>query len=78
MPLYEYNCSDCEKILEIKQSIFEAPLTACPDCGNTNFKKLISKSSFLLNGSGWYADGYSSKPKESAPEVKKENKKDGM
>jgi putative FmdB family regulatory protein len=58
MPVYEYECSGCQKIFEIQQRIADAPVSVCPDCGGS-VRKLISMSSFQLKGSGWYTDGYS-------------------
>ncbi len=58
MPVYEYECSGCKKVFEVQQKISEAPLEACPECGDT-VKKIVSMSSFQLKGGGWYADGYS-------------------
>ena len=72
MPIYEYECEQCDKVFEVKQSITEAPLSTCQDCGHS-VRKLISASSFMLKGGGWYADGYShaksgkSSAAESAP-----------
>jgi putative FmdB family regulatory protein len=63
MPIYEYKCEDCAKQLEIIQKISDAPPEKCSDCGGKLFK-LISNSSFVLKGSGWYADGYSSSKQE--------------
>ena len=58
MPVYEYECSGCQKIFEVQQRLSEKPLSACPECG-TEVRKLISRSSFQLKGGGWYSDGYS-------------------
>jgi putative FmdB family regulatory protein len=58
MPVYEYECPNCEKILEVQQKMTDEPLATCPECGG-KVKKLISRSSFQLKGGGWYADGYS-------------------
>ena len=58
MPVYEYECSGCKKVFEIQQRIADAPLNVCPECG-ASVRKLISRSSFQLKGSGWYSDGYS-------------------
>lgn len=58
MPIYEYECQSCQKITEIRQSLAEAPLTICADCGG-GLNKIISQTSFRLKGGGWYADGYS-------------------
>lgn len=60
MPIYEYECNHCNKTFEVKQSIKDAPLSACPNCGQP-VRKLISASSFLLKGGGWYADGYANR-----------------
>ena len=59
MPVYEYECPACEKVIEVQQRISDDPLSTCPDCGG-EVKKLVSMSSFHLKGGGWYADGYSS------------------
>ncbi len=59
MPIYEYECTSCNKIIESWQSVKDAPLQECPECSG-HLKKLISMSSFQLKGGGWYADGYSS------------------
>ena len=60
MPIYEYECTSCCKVIEVIQRMTEDPLTNCPDCSGP-VNKLVSKSSFQLKGGGWYADGYSSK-----------------
>jgi putative FmdB family regulatory protein len=60
MPIYEYECTSCCKVIEVIQRMTENPLTNCPDCSGP-VNKLVSKSSFQLKGGGWYADGYSSK-----------------
>ncbi len=59
MPVYEYECQECNKIFEVQQKIADKALSDCPDC-NGPVKKLVSMSSFQLKGGGWYADGYSS------------------
>lgn len=58
MPIYEYQCDNCQQVTEAWQSLAEDPLTTCQSCAGT-LKKLISMSSFHLKGGGWYADGYS-------------------
>ena len=59
MPVYEYECPACEKVIEVQQRISDDPLSTCPECGG-EVKKLVSMSSFHLKGGGWYSDGYSS------------------
>ncbi len=62
MPIYEYKCSQCGKVLEVIQKFSDAPLDACPHCSG-GLQKLISHSSFHLKGSGWYVTDYANKPK---------------
>ena len=61
MPIYEYRCIKCNKILEFIQSINDDPLTEDPSCLEKpcQLKKQISNTSFKLKGDGWYKDGYS-------------------
>ena len=59
MPVYEYECQECNKVFEVQQKIADEPLSDCPEC-QAPVKKLMSMSSFQLKGGGWYADGYSS------------------
>ena len=60
MPVYEYGCLKCGKTHEIMQKFSDAPMATCPDCGAT-VKKLISNTSFVLKGTGWYATDYAAK-----------------
>jgi putative FmdB family regulatory protein len=59
MPIYEYECQKCKKQHEVMQKITEKPLSKCPDCGG-KLRKMISNSSFVLKGTGWYATDYAS------------------
>ena len=60
MPIYEYQCIACEKITEAMQKFSDEPLTVCPECGG-QLKKLISNTSFVLKGTGWYKTDYAGK-----------------
>jgi putative FmdB family regulatory protein len=76
MPIYEYLCEKCKHEFEAEQRITDAPIRTCPKCRARKVKRLISQTSFVLKGGGWYSDLYSSKTpakdagKESAPEAK--------
>jgi putative FmdB family regulatory protein len=59
MPIYEYTCEKCDKHLEIIQKITSDPLTICPDCKG-QLRKMISNTSFVLKGTGWYVTDYAS------------------
>jgi putative FmdB family regulatory protein len=72
MPIYEYECQKCKKQHEIMQKITETPCSKCPSCGG-KLKKLISNTSFVLKGTGWYATDYASnKKKRNSTESKTE------
>ncbi|HYB13677.1 MAG TPA: zinc ribbon domain-containing protein [Myxococcota bacterium] len=60
MPTYEYQCEKCGHEFEREQRITDEPLKTCPKCKAPKAKRLISATSFVLKGSGWYSDLYSS------------------
>jgi putative FmdB family regulatory protein len=70
MPVYEYACGKCGHELEAEQRITEPPLKTCPRCRARKLKRLISQTSFVLKGSGWYSDLYSSKAKPESADAK--------
>jgi putative FmdB family regulatory protein len=57
MPIYEYRCQECQQIFEQWQKDFSTQDKSCPVCGNTA-QRLISNTSFVLKGSGWYVTDY--------------------
>ena len=64
MPIYEYGCHKCGKQFEFMQSMSEPPKKRCPECKG-KLERLLSSTSFVLKGGGWYKDLYSS-PKPDA------------
>lgn len=72
MPIYEYKCSACGKKHEIIQKHDDIPFTVCPDCGG-QMKKLISNTSFILKGTGWYKTDYASNGTKKAVDREKKN-----
>ena len=69
MPIYEYECTNCGKQFEAFQKFSDAPLSRCKDCGGY-VHKLISRTSFILKGTGWYVTDYASPERKKAEEVK--------
>ena len=66
MPLYEYKCERCGHQAEYLMG-YDTPPPLCEVCDqNLNgadpvepgMKKLVSRSSFVLKGSGWACDNY--------------------
>ncbi len=64
MPIYEYLCEKCEHEFEREQRITDPPVKTCPKCRSRKVTKLISRTSFVLKGGGWYNDLYSSAKKD--------------
>src|SRR3989442_15102219 len=60
MPVYEYACEKCKHEFEAEQRISDDPIRTCPKCRARKVKRLISRTSFVLKGSGWYSDLYAS------------------
>lgn len=58
MPIYEYACQECKQAFEEWQTGFEERELPCPICGGRS-TRLISNSSFILKGGGWYVTDYS-------------------
>lgn len=61
MPVYEYECPNCKKTLELTQSLSDRTVPDCDSGCNVKMERVLSKSSFHLKGGGWYKDGYSKK-----------------
>jgi putative FmdB family regulatory protein len=59
MPIYEYRCGECG-VFEVMQRITEKPLRRCPKC-KSRVERIVSQTSFVLKGSGWYVTDYSRK-----------------
>ena len=56
MPIYEYKCNKCG-VFEVTQRITENALKKCPTC-KSKVERIISATSFVLKGSGWYVTDY--------------------
>lgn len=74
MPIYEYRCKKCDSTFEIMQRFQDPPLRKCPECGG-KARRLVSNTSFILKGSGWYVTDYGSRKEHSKAEKKDEEKK---
>ncbi len=66
MPIYEYSCVECGHDFEKIQKISDSPVRKCPSCGRLKARRLISRTSFVLKGDGWYVTDYPSKDREAA------------
>jgi len=69
MPIYEYECLACGKHSEVCQKINDEPLETCVDCGG-HMHKMVSRTSFILKGTGWYVTDYASPDRKKSEEPK--------
>jgi len=65
MPIYEYECTKCGRVIEVMQKFSDPPLTECEHC-HGKLRKLISMSTFHLKGTGWYVTDYAGRKQTEA------------
>jgi putative FmdB family regulatory protein len=65
MPIYEYQCENCSRRFEVMQRMTEPLLAVCEQCGG-HVRRLISQTSFVLKGDGWYVTDYPSASRKKA------------
>ncbi len=57
MPIYEYKCEKCGNVSEILQKRFDVDEAPCETCG-APAHRIMSNTSFVLKGTGWYVTDY--------------------
>ena len=74
MPIYEYQCTQCNDRTEIIQKFTDPPYAVCTKCGG-DVKKLMSAPAIQFKGSGFYKTDYasSSSKAETKSEAKSES-----
>ena len=60
MPLYEYECLECQHRFEVIQKFSDPQVEKCPKCGGP-VRKLMSSPAIQFKGSGWYITDYARK-----------------
>jgi putative FmdB family regulatory protein len=58
MPIYAYKCESCGFAKDVLQKMSDTPLSVCPQCGASSFKKQLTAAGFQLKGSGWYVTDF--------------------
>ncbi|MBV9148909.1 MAG: FmdB family transcriptional regulator [Candidatus Eremiobacteraeota bacterium] len=53
MPLYDYECTKCHKITEVRRGFDERHTEPCPYCGG-ELKRLFNPAGIVFKGSGFY------------------------
>lgn len=65
MPIYEYQCLECNHKFEVSQSMKDDPVKECEKCGKP-VRKLYNAAGIIFKGSGFYVNDYKSKNDSSA------------
>ena len=60
MPTYEYECSKCEDMFEVFQSMTDERIKKCPECGGKVKRLFGTGSGLIFKGSGFYETDYRS------------------
>lgn len=71
MPLYDYQCSKCQKVVEVRHGFDDTYTEACAACGG-ELARVFNPAPIVFKGSGFYItdsrkpSGEGSSSKESA------------
>jgi putative FmdB family regulatory protein len=57
MPLYEYQCQDCDHHFERIEKVSALHDGVCPSCGGAA-RRLLGAPALKFKGSGWYVTDY--------------------
>ena len=60
MPTYEYECSKCNDIFEVFQSMKDKRVEKCPACGGKVKRLFGTGAGIIFKGSGFYETDYRS------------------
>ena len=69
MPLYDYKCSKCQKVTEVRHGFGENFTDPCPQCGGA-LSRVFNPAPIVFKGSGFYVTdsrGKSQTPAKDAP-----------
>jgi putative FmdB family regulatory protein len=70
MPIYEYQCDSCGSQREIISKPNTVARPTCTTC-RKRMRRVISKTAFILKGSGWYVTDYPSDARKKGMEGEK-------
>jgi putative FmdB family regulatory protein len=76
MPIYEYECEECNTTFEAMQSVSAKPLKTCNKSScKGKVHRLVSASGFIFKGSGWFTSEYPSDARKKGWESEGQNTK---
>ncbi len=81
MPLYDYQCKQCQKVTEVRHGFKDVYAQPCPTCGG-ELARVFNPAGIVFKGSGFYitdsrkgGSGESSGAAPAAPAASTETKK---
>lgn len=74
MPIYEFECSKCNKRFEKIISISNSDKITCDCSPDAVAKKVVSAPSFRLSGKGWYETDFKTGSKKNLVQSDKSDK----
>ncbi len=63
MPLYDYQCSKCQHVVEVRHGFNDSYAEGCPKCAG-EMRRVINPAPVIFKGSGFYVTD--SRKKESS------------
>ncbi len=67
MPLYDYQCTKCKRVVEVRHGFNETHDGVCPSCGGP-LTRVFNPASIVFKGSGFYiTDSRAAPSSESKP-----------
>ncbi len=67
MPTYSYRCANCDFAFDQYQAFTDESLTVCPNCGQSQLRKVFNSIGVSFTGSGFYRnDSRAEKSKDSS------------
>ncbi len=63
MPTYEFKCSECDTVFELRRRIGDLKGAVCPECG-APAKRIFSPVGVVFKGSGFHNTDYRKRPEE--------------
>ena len=68
MPLYDYKCSSCHKVTEVRHGFGENFTNPCPECGG-KLERVFNPAPIVFKGSGFYINDSRGKSQAAAKEA---------
>jgi putative FmdB family regulatory protein len=66
MPAYDYRCTSCDLVFELRRAHADATPVICPSCGSAT-KRIFTPVGVVFKGSGFHTTDYRPKPKSEEP-----------